>query len=118
MPEPAAARALQDVLTLFALGKYNGQDFSDLACHLTNTCRQAPATAEEEAAAVGLLADLPGRIADEGHLSLQQARHPAASAVSTLSPRWCHIFVQHLPRIRELSLAPAPRFAVQRVVRV
>ena len=61
-----------DVLTLFSLERYT-DDPSQLAAHLTNTCCQAPSGPEQHAAAVGLLADLPARIAAEGTLSLAEA---------------------------------------------
>ena len=61
-----------DVLTLFSLEHYT-DDPSRLAAHLTNTCCQAPTGPEQHAAAVGLLSDLPARIAADGSLSLAEA---------------------------------------------
>lgn len=68
----------RDVLTLFSLQKYS-DDPAQLAAHLTNTCRQAPADAHQEAACVGLLSTLPERLASEGALSSQEAQRRCAT---------------------------------------
>ena len=68
----------RDVLTLFSLAEYS-DDPSDVAAHLTNTCRQAPANEEQEAACVGLLTTLPDRLAAEGALPLEEAQQRCAA---------------------------------------
>ena len=61
-----------DVLTLFSMEAYS-DDPTALASHLTNTCRQAPLDAEQEAACVGLLSALPARLAAQGTASVGEA---------------------------------------------
>ncbi len=61
-----------DVLTLFSLEQYC-DDPLRTAAHLTNTCRQAPSSADQEAAAVGLLSALPARLAAQGNVALDEA---------------------------------------------
>ena len=61
-----AVHMYDDVLTLFSLADYDGEDPSNAAAHITNTCVQHPASAAEVAAAVGLLRDLPARLAADG----------------------------------------------------
>ena len=68
----------RDVLTLFSLAEYS-DDPSNAAAHLTNTCRQAPADAQEEAACVGLLSTLPDRLAAVGALPLEEAQRRCAT---------------------------------------
>jgi tubulin--tyrosine ligase len=68
-----------EVLTLFSLEPYT-DDPSQLAAHLTNTCCQSPSGPEQHAAAVGLLSDLPARVAAEGLLSLDEASARCARA--------------------------------------
>ena len=68
-----------EVLALFSLEPYTDNP-SQLAAHLTNTCCQTPSGPEQHAAAVGLLSDLPARIAAEGSLSLAEASARCARA--------------------------------------
>ena len=74
----------RDVLTLSALAPYNAADLGDLRSHLTNTCRQAPQGPQEEAAAVGLLADLAARIAADGAFPLEEAAVRVAAVEADL----------------------------------
>lgn len=68
-----SAYLLTDVLALYSLSPYDPHDLSATGAHLTNTCRQSPGNADEEARAVGLLADLPDRLRAGGDASLSEA---------------------------------------------
>lgn len=73
------------VLALFSLADYDPDEFDGPDArrgHLTNTCLQAPSGPDEEAAAVALFLDLPGRLAAGGALSLDEAARRCASALA------------------------------------
>ena len=61
------------VLALFSLQTYSGDDPSNRAAHITNSCLQSPQGAQQEADCVALLSQLPARLAAEGRMSEEEA---------------------------------------------
>jgi tubulin--tyrosine ligase len=95
-----------DVLTLFSMSAYDGDDPANVAAHITNTCCQNPGSAEQVAAAVGLLSELPARLAADGALTPAQA---AAACDRILADSRTLIGEAFEAVSAELSFLPLPR---------
>lgn len=101
-----AVYVYNDVLTLFSLLPYDDEDPSNTAAHITNTCVQHPVDSAQEACAVGLLRDLPAKLAKDGALSV-----PDAAALCSRVFDDCAVLVgdAFAAVSSELSFLPLPR---------